>query len=178
MTKNQMIALFIKLQINDKEKKEIKEANKKAEADHKKAIEYLDSINLKATFEVVDENPSFESQDKFNFLVKFSMGNTSYSFYFSQSHKKPMHRGYQEYLRELLKVQNQYPDLFSLLNCLVMDSDCLDYTFDDWCDNLGYDQYSIKAKQTYEVCIKQAIECKSLFNIEEVRQYLEDNGLN
>lgn len=179
MTKNQMIALYIKLTVNDKERKELREANKKAETDYQKATDYLKSIGLTATFEVVNENPNFDSKEKFNFLVSLSStGNTKHSFHFSQSHKKPMQRGYQEYLRDLLKVQNQYPDLFSLLNSLTMDASALDNTFDDWCNEYGYDSDSIKAKTIYDLCIKQAIECKSLFDAEEVQAYLESHGLN
>ena len=161
-----------------KERRAIVNANKKANEDYQKAVGYLSSINLEASFEVVDENPNFDSKEKFNFLITLSNGGAKQSFPFSQSCKNPMQRGHYKYLVTKLKVENQYPDLLSLLNCLVMDSDCLNYTFDDWCDDLGYDQDSIKAKQAYDICIKQAIECKSLFDIEEVRQYLEDNDLN
>lgn len=44
-----------------------------------------------------------------------------------------------------------------VLHCLLMDADAIDYTFADWCDNLGYDSDSMKAKGIYDDCLKNAI---------------------
>lgn len=46
------------------------------------------------------------------------------------------------------------PELDSLLYCLFLDSDAINYSFNDWCDSLGYDNDSIKAKKIYDDCIE------------------------
>lgn len=48
------------------------------------------------------------------------------------------------------------PTLEEVLNCLVSDADAMEYAFEVWCDNLGYDTDSRKAFKTYEVCREQA----------------------
>lgn len=61
------------------------------------------------------------------------------------------------------------PKLNQVLESLIMERDALEYSFEDWCANLGYDNDSIKAKNTYELCQKQTIEFK---------KFLGDDGFN
>lgn len=46
------------------------------------------------------------------------------------------------------------PDYESVVDCLVVDSNALDYPFQDWCDDFGYDSDSISALETYNECCK------------------------
>lgn len=46
------------------------------------------------------------------------------------------------------------PDYESVVDCLVVDSNALDYPFQDWCDDFGYDSDSISALETYNDCCK------------------------
>jgi hypothetical protein len=123
------------------------------------------------------------SVDKFNFLVELKKGNRAHSFEFSQAYRK-IDRARGQDLGKLYLANcttqgaNLFPDVWSLIDCLVMDSDALDYSFPDWADNFGYDSDSIKAKATYDACQANAFKIRELFDLDAVRNYLEENGLN
>jgi hypothetical protein len=59
------------------------------------------------------------------------------------------------------------PTLESVLNCLISDSFCGE-NFQDFCDNLGYDNDSRKAEKTFQATLKQTSKLKKLL----------DNGFN
>ena len=103
-------------------------------------------------------------------------------FYFSQSHIEGMvmGRNYDARMKAEPKTagENAFPDVWGLINCLVMDSDCLEYPFAEWAENLGYDPDSISAKKIYDTSQEQTFKAKALMDIEQMRQYLEENGLN
>ena len=46
------------------------------------------------------------------------------------------------------------PERAEVIDCLVLDSDALDYSFSDWCDYIGYDSNSISALEIYHECCK------------------------
>lgn len=48
------------------------------------------------------------------------------------------------------------PDLADVIHCLVLELDSLDYDFEEWADNYGYDKDSRKAEKTYRECREQA----------------------
>lgn len=48
------------------------------------------------------------------------------------------------------------PDAAELVDCLISDSDALDDSFEDWCQNLGYEANSHKAFRTYKQCRENA----------------------
>lgn len=50
-------------------------------------------------------------------------------------------------------------------------ADMPDECFDDWCSNFGYDSDSIKAKETYDTCVKYGFEAKK-FVSREVQEKL------
>lgn len=64
------------------------------------------------------------------------------------------------------------PELFSVLNCIYMDS-LLDEPFKYWCESLGYDDDSIKSLEIYEACKKQTEEFKRVFPDVDLSQYEE-----
>ena len=53
------------------------------------------------------------------------------------------------------------PTLESVLNCLISDSTCGE-TFQEFCDNLGYDNDSRKAEKTFNTILKQTSKLKKL----------------
>ena len=61
--------------------------------------------------------------------------------------------------RKGFKIPN--PKLDSVLDCLVSDADCLEYVFSEWCDSLGFDNDSIKARNCYNTSIDQSIKLKN-----------------
>lgn len=60
---------------------------------------------------------------------------------------------------------------------LLDDYNVLNYTFDDFCSEFGYSTDSIKAKETYDSCVKIAIQLKSFFGDsflqEQYEQFLD-----
>ena len=69
------------------------------------------------------------------------------------------------------------PTQASVLYCLLSDADALDYSFDEWCDNLGYDSDSIKANSMYEACREIARNLDDVFTpeqIEKLQELLQD----
>lgn len=52
------------------------------------------------------------------------------------------------------KMVHPHPKVADVLGAFLMDASCADEGFEDWADNLGYDQDSIKARETYQACQK------------------------
>lgn len=70
------------------------------------------------------------------------------------------------YIDELKKVSKPKPlNIDDILYSLVLDSSLSNETFDDFCDNLGYDNDSMKANEIYRACQK---------NTKKVRTFIKD----
>jgi hypothetical protein len=69
------------------------------------------------------------------------------------------------------------PNAACVLYSLVMDSEAINGSFDNWCSNFGYDSDSIKALNTYQECCKIGKEFNKLFDrteLEALREMLQD----
>lgn len=69
------------------------------------------------------------------------------------------------------------PDAASVIHSLLLDSDAAEMSFQNWCDNYGYDSDSISAFNTYQACEKIAQDLNKVFKrseLEELRAMLED----
>jgi len=67
------------------------------------------------------------------------------------------------------------PDKSDLLYCLCSEADILDYSgFPEWADCLGYDSDSIKARETYDACMRQTLSLRQLIDIDEGRRLFSD----
>lgn len=49
------------------------------------------------------------------------------------------------------------PKNADVLYCLLLDAEANSQSFNDWCDNYGYDNDSIKAESTYRACCETAL---------------------
>ena len=154
---------------------------------YKKAIEYLNTLNIEMVYRHAPENPHMaDSRKKFNFLIDFNLRGKKEKFtlYFSQSHREPIAWGRRLSMKDhskgvaSLKLKNKHPDIFGLLNCIVSDADCLEYCFEEWCENLGYDPDSRNAEKIYFDCCTQTRGAQKIFDFEAIREYLEENELN
>jgi hypothetical protein len=65
------------------------------------------------------------------------------------------------------------PTQASVLYCLLSDADLGSESFDDFCDNLGYNSDSIADFKTYQACMVTAKQIRKLFTGEQ-RQALRD----
>ena len=54
------------------------------------------------------------------------------------------------------------PNVADVLASLLLDSDALESTFEEWAGNYGYSSDSIKAKATYELCRDYGLKVKRL----------------
>lgn len=69
------------------------------------------------------------------------------------------------------------PLIADVLSCLISDANAENENFNDWCDNLGYSNDSIKAMKTYKECLDVAIALRKHFPHETlslVRELLEN----
>lgn len=65
------------------------------------------------------------------------------------------------------------PSNSDVMYSLLLDSEASDYSFSEWCDNLGYSNDSIQALNIYQACEKIASEMRNLFSQEEIQQMRE-----
>jgi hypothetical protein len=73
------------------------------------------------------------------------------------------------YGASLTSIELERPNVLDVLYSLTMDADAIDYAFDEWCANYGYDTDSRKAEATYKECLQIAI---------KLRRMVGDEGLH
>lgn len=80
------------------------------------------------------------------------------------------------YIDTFAKVSKPKPlNIDDVLYSLVLDSQFSNDTFDDFCDNLGYDNDSIKANDIYRACQKTAKKVKTFIpNIDEANELFNE----
>lgn len=69
------------------------------------------------------------------------------------------------------------PHIASVIHSLMLDSGALDESFDNWCDNFGYNSDSIKAFNTYRECCELGKKFRPLFDrdtYQQLSKLLED----
>lgn len=136
--------------------------------------------------------------DKFSVMITSKeIGSIPQVFEYSMGvgHRKPINkrkvdeiknlknRNFKKTYSNMINVKAKYeacsiptkPNIDDVLYSLVMDSRYLYESFDDWCDNFGYDSDSKKAFSIYEDCIKNAKKLKALnININEASEAFQD----
>lgn len=86
----------------------------------------------------------------------------------------------ENYLSKVRKPCNAYvfvPTQANVLYCLLSDMEAIEYTFDDWCANFGYDTDSRKAEKIFHACMEEGKKLLKIFTkdqIEELREVLQD----
>lgn len=69
------------------------------------------------------------------------------------------------------------PTNSDIMYSILLDAAAGDQSFNDWCDDFGYDQDSMKAFKMYQACCEEGVNLKKTFTreqIEEMRTALED----
>lgn len=69
------------------------------------------------------------------------------------------------------------PAAAAVLNCLLLDAEASSTSFRNWCDEFGYDDDSISARNTYDACQENADKLRKIFHggqIEQLREALAD----
>ncbi len=76
-----------------------------------------------------------------------------------------------------LSLAKQYrPAVADILDCLAGDAGCIENSpaFNDFCDDMGYDTDSRKAKRTHEVILEQSAKLRSILGAVPYAQLVED----
>jgi hypothetical protein len=68
------------------------------------------------------------------------------------------------------------PERADVIDCLVLDSETLDYSFGNWCDSCGYDSDSISALETYNECCKTGRKLIKMGIWKELKEEWEKNN--
>ena len=69
------------------------------------------------------------------------------------------------------------PEICGIIYSLIMDSDAICESFDNWCNNFGYDSDSLKAFNIYQACTDNAKKMRKIIDnatLELLREALED----
>lgn len=95
------------------------------------------------------------------------MGET-YKRRIKQDYKNSVNLAHQLKQNEKENAKPQIPHVASILHSLTLDASANDYSFNDWCNDYGYDADSIKALGIYQACCNTAKELQKLFNRSEL----------
>lgn len=80
------------------------------------------------------------------------------------------------YIDKIKTVSKVKPlDIDNVLYSLILDAQFSNETFDDFCDNLGYDNDSIKANETYRACQKNSKKVRTFItDLEQAGELFQD----
>lgn len=80
------------------------------------------------------------------------------------------------YIDELKKVSKPKPlNIDDILYSLILDSQFSNKTFDDFCDNFGYNNDSIKVNEIYRACQKNSKKVKTFIkDLEQAGELFQD----
>lgn len=75
------------------------------------------------------------------------------------------------------KLYLKEPEIASVLYCILLDGEAIEYTFPEWADMFGYDTDSRKAEQVYNACIEEGRKLRNIFSpadLDTLREMLQD----
>jgi hypothetical protein len=150
----------------------------------KQGNDFLTATNTELKIEYIGKRKHFpddrEERDCYN--VTLSRDNRSYSFVFGDSianteKREVAKRPFQPYdysrtMREWKKAKAEYkePRAYDILSCLTKYDPG---TFSDFCSEYGYDNDSIRAKNTYEAVRDEYLNLAKLYNNAEMEKMAE-----
>jgi hypothetical protein len=116
---------------------------------------------------------------------RFALGDYAGDFFMGLGNRKasrptPAHyRGDRYATRQWEAIHKRpvAPSAASVLYSLLLDSEAVDQSFSDWCDNYGYDSDSIAALHVYQQCEEVGRELRRLFKphqAQALRDALQD----
>ena len=101
--------------------------------------------------EYSDSNPSMERQDMNHYKVTLKR---KYKLQGNHKDSRYGHKQMTLFFSQGVGIDGE-PKASSVLDCLKSDYQVAIDGFDNFCANCGYDNDSIKAKKTYDVCVSQ-----------------------
>lgn len=163
-------------------------------------IEYLKTHFIEFKYSFVPFSLSRNRAEKnpsFNYLVSFTRGKKSFStdymkgmghcevelyLYSSKPHPTRIQAAKLAIIRQLCETGKKphsfdcskavihYPNAAEALYSLLLDANCGNRRFDEFCSELGYDGDSREAYKTWEACQKIAHDVESLFTANEIAE--------
>lgn len=110
---------------------------------------FVNKNNVKIENEWTSNNPNMDNKTRMNhWKTTLRMGRKQMTIIFSQG---------------IAITEN--PKQKDVLYCLQSDSSCADYSFDDFCNEFGYDNDSRQAERTHKAIIRQT---------KKLRQFMGD----
>lgn len=122
--------------------------------------EFITKNGITMTVEPTTGNPNIDSETKMNhYRVIFSGGLTELTTFFSMG----------------LGLEGK-PQVEDVLDCLAQEASGFEdaRTFEDWCDNFGYDTDSRKAERTWMAAVDGAKLLKSFLGLVEYDHLLNE----
>lgn len=163
-------------------------------------IEYLKNHFIEFKYSFVPFSLSRNRTEKnpsFNYLVSFTRGKKSFSTDYmkgmghcevklypdsSKPHPTRIQAAKLAIVRQLCETGKKpisfdcskavihYPNAAEVLYSLLLDANCGNYRFDEFCREYGYDEDSREAYRTWEACQKIAHDVESLFTANEIAE--------
>lgn len=92
----------------------------------------------------------------------------------TENDKKGLTSYGRRYLADVEKLRKPVsPAAAGVLYCLFMDIETSTTTFRNWCNEFGYDDDSIKARNTYDACQGNSDKLMRIFNHQQIAQLRE-----
>ena len=66
------------------------------------------------------------------------------------------------------------PELADVLHSLALDASALGVSFDEWCEEFGYDQDSRKAHAIYSDCVDYGHKLRRMLDLDKLQEALQD----
>jgi hypothetical protein len=121
--------------------------------------EFIDAHNITFTFAPTDSNPDMDDFQGDHYICGFYRGDDLFTLHFSKG----------------LGHEGTPPTPTEVMECLQMDANLLEGTrdFNDFCDDLGYDNDSREAERVYEACKAQTARLQAFLGDELFEALLE-----
>ncbi len=120
--------------------------------ENKKTIDdFIKENKISIHCEYSDSNPSMERQDMNHYKVTLKR---KYKLQGNHLDSRYGHKQMTLFFSQGYGIDGE-PKYSSVLNCIKSDYQVAIDGFDDFCSNCGYDNDSIKAKKTFDACVRQ-----------------------
>jgi len=82
---------------------------------------------------------------------------------------------YMHSLGNITKITKQplLPEISDFMYSIILDSDALQYDFEDWCGNFGYEEDSRKAEKIFNECLEIGLKLNRAISSEEFERLRE-----
>lgn len=105
-----------------------------------------------------------------SFPYKCGLGHIEKKPGYNPDPKPPYREGtiaYEQWINEAFRPKK--PNVSDIMHSILMDSEANSMSFNDWCDNFGYDTDSMKALRTYQSCCEEGEMLRKAFTNKQIQ---------